>query len=626
MVSAAIWLDQLGIPPREVCLDWAWQIESQFAGARPSIRGEAAPLEWRRIEVSWAGELLMPPDFQNYSPAARLHELLSWADGCEVSKQVNLSPALDSEELLKQLRGLTASYIAKTANDAISESAGTNDNAQDSPVKCEVEAEFDQTPNALQSPQLSPSRSQPKNMPSGANSRLTNQLIVALKQHKLIAAFACVGIACGCLFVLNFGSQKDRSSDSIALSKPQELKNQELETGKARIDDTDQELDDASTLATIPEMPTLEERDPSVESIEPLSMPSISSSLIAGLDRKENRNLADSAVAEGVGNEAELAVVIPTDSEPSGIGSPVEASDASELMNRDVMQELEGLTKSAASQALETDLDLSSMSDADMISDSVSTGPGKPSTGQAVGEQATPGQLDAAHPASGEGGDSHLPAEPLMLRTSPMNQTHKLASKIKARPRQPIWQMRLSVDDEFELTPREPQDVSDRQVTTWLLSDSDAKMPAVRLVIQVQGGPGRQTALRWRIFASAEDLPDLMLPLDKELLNPLQDRLRFFAQMSQREADRLKQLASVAERDLRATLQKQRATLETQSKLASRLSTIVAEARLLDDLLRSQVTVHAKLLDGADKDALAFLQFGDPSKLELSEAEAERAK
>ena len=110
-----------------------------------------------------------------------------------------------------------------------------------------------------------------------------------------------------------------------------------------------------------------------------------------------------------------------------------------------------------------------------------------------------------------------------------------------------------------------------------------------------------------------------MLPLDKEILNPLQDRLRVYAQMTQREADRLKQLASGAERDLRAAMNKQRTDLESQSKLASRISTVVAEARLLDDLLRSQLTVHVRLLDGADSGAPAFLQFGDPSKLPTNE-------
>jgi hypothetical protein len=199
-----------------------------------------------------------------------------------------------------------------------------------------------------------------------------------------------------------------------------------------------------------------------------------------------------------------------------------------------------------------------------------------------------------------------------------MVQVQKFAAKIKVRPRQPVWQILLSVDDEFELTPNEPQDVTDRQITTWILSNSDSKSPKVRLVIQAQAAPGRQTSLRWRIFAGAEDLADLMLPLDKEMLQPLQERLRIYSPMAQREAERLKQLASVADRDVRTALSKQRANLETQSKLASRLSTIVAEAQLLDDLLRSQLTLYANLRDGDGPDAPTLLQFGDLSELEKS--------
>ena len=217
--------------------------------------------------------------------------------------------------------------------------------------------------------------------------------------------------------------------------------------------------------------------------------------------------------------------------------------------------------------------------------------------------------------------DSHTIAEPLMLRTSPMLQTQKLAAKIKVRPRRPVWQILLSVDDEFELTPNEPQTVTDRQITTWLLADSDDKDSHVRLVVQAQAAMGRQTALRWRIFGGAEDLPNLMLPLDKEILQPFQERLRTYSKMAQLEADRLRQLSSGAERDLRASLSKQRANLEAQLKLVSRLSTVVAKAQLLDDLLRSQLTVYAKLQDGTGSDAPTLLQFGDPRTAEkLDEA------
>jgi hypothetical protein len=309
--------------------------------------------------------------------------------------------------------------------------------------------------------------------------------------------------------------------------------------------------------------------------------PNVSTAALAGLGNKGlGKKGLGSSESEGAGNDKE-----PTDTKGSNSSEPslsgeMETAIASELTERDVMHELETLTNSAANNAVETDMEV-------------------------LGSE-----------------DSSAVSEPLLLRTSPMIQTQKLAAKIKVRPRQPVWQILLSADAEFELTPNELQNISDKQVTTWLLSDSDSNSPKVRLVIQAQAAPGRQTALRWRIFAGAEDLPDLMLPLDKEILQPLQERLRVYAPMVQRESDRLKQLANVAEREVRTALFKQRANMESQSKLASRLSTIVAEARLLDDLLRNQLTVYARLRDGADLNASPLLQFGDPSELEAKNEES----
>ena len=174
------------------------------------------------------------------------------------------------------------------------------------------------------------------------------------------------------------------------------------------------------------------------------SMIMISSAMLAGLDAEGPK----SSESVGVGNDNVPTDTLPIEAQRSG-SSPTET--AVELRERNVMQELETLTKTAASSSVESDLAVRDAENSSAIS------------------------------------------EPLMLHTSPMVQTQKLAAKIRLRPRQPVWQILLSVDDEFELTPKEPQDVTDRQITTWLLTDSDSKSPKVRLVLQAQAAPGRQT-------------------------------------------------------------------------------------------------------------------------------------
>ena len=577
MASAAIWLDELGIPPREVCLDWAWQIQSQFAEHRRSIRGDAAALDWRRIEVSPTGELLLPPNLQDYSPDSRLRDLLRWAKGNVAATPNEAEPAENGVflDLHEQLCKLTANRISPVAEHLLP----VPDSPRDSSHSTDGFGPESFKPVVTQ---IAGKRASKK---SNKNAHLFQQVVVAIKEHKLAAALVAVSLAAVCCFVLFFREQKLKTVE-VSSAKP--VAEEGKLTSEERAKDSSSDVDDANVLATIPEMPLIDPSEPVVGEVAPVTMPSISSSLITGSDRSKLGNSTEASTAESL----EVAAVIPSDQASPVVTNPLESSDASELKNRDVMQELDELTKSAANRTLESDMAMPEAMD---------------SSSSAESSKADPTNGGAAI------------AEPLMLGTSPMLQTHKLASKIKVRPRQPVWQMRLSVDDEFELTPKEPQDVSDRQLTTWLLSDSDATSPIVRLVIQAQAAPGRQAALRWRVFASAEDLPELMLPLDKEILNPLQDRLRVYAQMAQREADRLKQLASSAERDLRAAMNKQRTHLESQSKLASRISTVVAEARLLDDLLRSQLTVHAKLVDGSDSGAPAFLQFGDPNKLPTNE-------
>lgn len=548
MDSAAIWLEKLGIPPREVCLDWAWQIQAHFAGLSHSAGKDTATLSWQRIEVSDSGELVLPNDWRHYSPDDRLQELLSWAHGNRLS--LNGSNGSDSsvhsrDDLVSELRALTLGFAGLTEDSTKLGTSSLTDTLQFASPQAHVDS---------------------MSMRSRSKVKLTNlnrshRILVTLKQHWLVVSLAAVILCVGCFIALHSGTGKNRSAKSVELagelaSGAQQIP--ELRTDKSVIG-IGPELDDSASLDTLTEMPQIGVIDPEFRGLAHINLPSVSSAGLAG-NESNGLHRSEPLISEN-GNQTTEATQ-----------SDSKSSDSLELTERDVMHELQALTESGTHSPMESDM------------------------------------------AVPDSEDSNTIAEPLTLRTSPMLQTQKLAAKIKVRPRRPVWQIELSVDDEFELVPKEPQSVTDRQVTTWFLADSDSKDSQVRLVIQAQAAIGRQTALRWRVFAGAEDLPNLMLPLDKAILQPFQERLRIYSQLAQGDADRLKQLASGAEKDLRAAFLKQRANLESQIKLASRLSTIVAEAQLLDDLLRSQVTLYAKLRDGDAPDAATLLQFGDLSK------------
>ncbi len=214
--------------------------------------------------------------------------------------------------------------------------------------------------------------------------------------------------------------------------------------------------------------------------------------------------------------------------------------------------------------------------------------------------------------------------EPFVLATSPLMQTFKLPPKLIVRMKHPVWQIQLSVDNEFDVSPAEPQVISDKQPTTWLITSSDAKAPRSAIVIQAQAMPGRQAGLRWRVFAGAEDVPALMLPLSREVLPVIQQRVRAFASAAQLEVERLKQAVAVATKEDRMLLSKQRTAISSQLKLANRITEVAAEMKMLNDQLRNQVTVYATLRDGPEPDAAVALQFGDFEADQAEQAEAQK--
>ena len=527
MASATIWVSELGVPPREVCQDWTWQLRKHFESSRTTSETQLLPsLSWDDIEVSESGRL-------QFSVTADLYSI---------------------DELLDQLSAWTASPE-----------------------------------------EIEPHPSKPASFARASIKRSkvhsSNMLFDLFRQHRIasvmVVVIALTGVS-GLLIMLN-STPAVKVVEKADLSRPRTEAARSMAVEKEQSDASGKPVSDEElSIANVPPPPTLDE-------VLGVQQSADGSDTIAGLNTLD----LSGVIAVTTESNPSANSSIKTDSNQAAVTGPtasVSASDAppsiaqsfvdTPAQEGDVMRDLAKLTEAAQANASESEL------------------------------------------APDEKGSKTI-FEPLVLRTSPMVQTHLLPSKL-ARPREPVWSITLALDDDFQVVPREPQRISDQQTATWIISNAEvqgstAKSPVTAIVITAQVAPGRRAGLRWQIVVAASDLPNVMLPVGKEQLQLLQQRLQGYSESTRVQADRLKVIGSAAEKDMRAAISKQRASLESQSKLASRVVSVAAEAQLLDDLLRNQVTLYAELRDGEERDARLLLQFGDPENLK-PEAEALESK
>ena len=563
-------LSSMGTPPREVCLDWAWQLYD-LAG-----QGTAPPLEthprltWQDFEVNEEGELQLQSPSCSGSADLLIKQLIKWIvesdpklQDCAIS---NSNERVDYSELER----LTAAIAPRPT--AIASDADTS----------------------FSFPKRVPSKSLTRS-PRGSASLLAHLNFGSIKQHWLPLSLCGSALAFGSVAWWMISPSKpsprevagrpaavedagEAASDSIGVANDSSVKNATSSGNSSNTANTPQETT-LEELATIPTLGAPSDEQTIVsESSKPMNVD------LAGLLPKQTGEVQKSAGQLDVG-QADV-----DHAEPGG------QAISQEMVTPANAQEIEKVDSTASDQS-DTDvvLELTSVAEASESQAIV----------EAETEMVAAGEIDSA----GENGTSTR--EPLILSTSPLLQTFKLPPKSNLRLKEPVWTIQLSVDSEFHVSPSEPQVISDKQPVTWLISNIDAKSPKAVIVIQSQGMPGRQTGLRWRVFASAEDLPALVLPMDDELLPKIQQRIRNFVGAAQVEVEQMKQMIAVAAKEDRAGLSKQRTALNAQLKLATRITTIAAEAKMLGDLLRDQVTVYATLRDGEDPDAPIALQFGD---------------
>lgn len=194
--------------------------------------------------------------------------------------------------------------------------------------------------------------------------------------------------------------------------------------------------------------------------------------------------------------------------------------------------------------------------------------------------------------------------QPLQLATFPPSSTLRVPEGRALKVRQPTWMLKLAPGRESQdliVSPADAQRLSGRDVAQWRIELVDAKRPLTAVYITAQLQNPRSTTIRWQIAAVAEDAPNFQIPIDRSTLDALQQSLNNMNQQLGLSIDQLKSYASAGTLPtaVRSLVSRKRRDMESQLKVGQRFVQVVADANQLAGLLGRPLSVHARLTDAA---------------------------
>ncbi len=534
-------IDCLGIPPAELCLDWAWQLQA-YQDARASCPAQdpassaSDAIAWSRISINQSGQLQLGEasttvENASYELAPLIDQLFQWAALAAPTQTAGVilqdapprgTQLTNQERLRQQTLSLTRAAISS------------------------------------QPREKSPADGSLKTMVSAAT-RPTKRL-----QFHRAYAIAIVVLAVALLLL---GYSLFPREETIATAERTTLQS----TRRERVEPA------------------------------PLSL------------------AAEQSVASEVLSLSELSLA----------ETPLSPAPLADIEEFDFDSPLESMHNSSEWTDAATELTNALPLGTNPVQDSAAQTESAPSTGNYdlnrqpsdlvadIAEMTKRAEIQTAESAvAGDYLPGEQPPEPaLMIATTPALQLQRFDKSL--RPRQPSWNVRITVSDGFAISPSGSQTITGREFVSWRLSDdanknSDAK---TLVLVQVQLAGNRDASLRWRVVAGAEDLAGVAIPLDRRLLDQIQGLLGTRMRMIQTEVERLRTLGSIAglPSETRSALLHQRRLMEHQLKLAARLLEVVADANQFEGWLDGQIQVHAELLDIATNPPTSMITFGAPN-------------
>lgn len=199
----------------------------------------------------------------------------------------------------------------------------------------------------------------------------------------------------------------------------------------------------------------------------------------------------------------------------------------------------------------------------------------------------------------------------LSLPVSPMLQIQKFPLGGPNRPKEPGWRLRVLPQAGFEVRPENVQTLARGQTVAWELRHDSQPLEALQILVQAQIVGSRGDRLRWRISASDSQLSQIVLPLDGNFLQRIRLSLLSFEARLEAALATWKQIGtSGMSPEAKASLAAAKRAGDYQLKLAEGMLDSVLRVEQLVRALDGEFEIAAELVDLKLADSPALLQFG----------------
>lgn len=598
MQSAQELLAQLGKPPREVCLDWAWQITKlaktcqlpqnfTWSNLRVTTDGELRSADVCETSISTSSTIEVQ---LNPGTRACVRQLLEWSG---VTLPNDFSKALSSVECLQTHLSqwtsecLTCSGVDPTTTQvnsysSVADLSGLGPDsgaARKDTLLCGSDRNdhaLDRNTDSLDllipgGEPLSTSPASKPNQRSGKPSAVGRlPILVGL------AAAAVVAI-CGAVWWFRSSGQKANNSlaksntaDSSATSNSLQLNTlKSTRSSKKQNKNSNSEMDDLLGGA-------------GATAKDPLS----NSDALANPDSiQTDIDLADSGSGKSSAHPSSTPSQLSSESETA-----IKPDDQSGSSSKSV-------TPSST-------LDVASETSHDSVA--------KLLAGVVSGEtKVTSLERDSQVPS-----DQASAAE--LLNVESIVQMQEVPARVRVR--QPAWQLRIASTSAMEVEPATAQTLAEKSMVRWILTSKELKPrksqePTKVAVIAEMAN--RRGDIRWRIVAGTQDLPGLQFPLGENQLDQLLNLLQNYQQRLTISMDQIKAVLEAPDfpKDQRSPFTTKRRAFEAEAKLTTRARQVVADAAMISSWMDRTIEVHGRLLETAGNKSETLVEFG---KVELT--------
>lgn len=575
-------LDNLGIPPREVALDWArqilqlpsrsMQVSIELDAADQVEREESATaangsFDWQLFQVANSGELalLAPPtdavDSASVNAFCLLHakRLFQWG----AANYVDL-PADPSCHVLAKAIDAAINELSQQQQSEPAESLAT--------VACvakELESKALSTSNLrkAQADAMAATASRPK-VPTPSNARPTSP-----SRFRLVAVCSIVGLGLlswlgwwvfGNLVAANQASQKGPLSEFDTRWAP------DLPSTQTQLELPSTESGLSTIKAIAGETGVLVSSDDNASSVTPDFSPldSLSSdgfddnSSLAGEDRQPDEN-SKSEGAESGGSAPASHATDPT-------FDPEQANEIASAAGVDVMAELGNLKADLDDQEAE---------------DSTTSIPLTPSA------------------------SLKLPA--LSIVAFPSVQTVRVDLPRDVRMREAQWRLSLRFVDGVSVAPAETQTLTRESPLFWKATRTKQDAPGITVNVGAQLIAGRTPTVRWQIMASSTEASGVALPLSTQYLSHAEALLANLRGRLEVGITSMNQLYSRSPKEMRSRWTTQRKVAESQLEICEKLFRFAVETRRITGLMDGQFEVHGQLIDVNRGESAVVATFGE---------------